>query len=70
MPVTTWLHWPLAAVVRPRVRAVIAVVSPWMGTALHVVLMPAAALVVFFAARASYRYFESPFLALKSRFSD
>lgn len=63
-------HWPLAAAARPLVKHMNAVVSAWTSTLLHLALMPAAAVAVFLLARLSYRYFESPFLALKSRFAD
>ncbi len=63
-------HWPLTAIVRPHLRALMGTLSPWTGTMVHLALLPVATVFVFLLAQASYRFFEAPFLSLKTRFSD
>ncbi|HEX7667829.1 MAG TPA: acyltransferase [Polyangiaceae bacterium] len=64
------IHWPIMALLIPSLRRTTESLSPWAGTFLNLALLPVGAVVTYFLARASYRWFESPFLALKERFAD
>lgn len=63
------LHWPLLLLVLPWLRRANDSLSPWGATLFELGFVACAIPIVFGIAQLSYRFFESPLLALKARFS-